>query len=103
MLCAQRECSATWLQEVDAAVNTYPGERTFTAIGEGTQDFKQSMVQCVEDGLQRSVHPEAVKVRASVGNKYFSVKIGPVVVQDPDEVIAVYTNMKKDGRMRWFI
>lgn len=88
---------------MDEAVNKYPAHRVFTAIGEGSDDFRDSMVRCVEVALNCQVHPEAVIVRPSKKGKYSSVKIGPMVVADAGEVVAVYQSMKADIRMKWFL
>jgi putative lipoic acid-binding regulatory protein len=90
-------------KEVDDAVNEYPCERVFTAIGEGSKDFKETMVAAVEQAINCTVHPEAVVVRPSKKGRYFSVRIGPVVVADAAEVVAVYSKMKEDSRMKWFL
>jgi putative lipoic acid-binding regulatory protein len=91
------------LQQVDEAVNKYPCHRVFTAIGPGSNDFKHSMVASVESALNCKVHPEAIEVKASRTGKYFSVRIGPMMVSDAEEVIAVYRSMKQDERMKWFL
>jgi putative lipoic acid-binding regulatory protein len=67
------------LQEVDEAVNEYPCQRVFTAIGIQDGAFRDDMVACVEQVLNCSVHPEAVVERPSSGGKYVSVRIGPVI------------------------
>lgn len=91
------------VQEVDEAVNEYPCERVFTAIGDATPGFKENMVVCVENALNCKVHPESIQVRQSSGSKYVSIKVGPVIVSNADEVVAVYTFMKEDQRLKWFI
>lgn len=91
------------VQEVDQAVNEYPCERIFTAIGDATPGFKDNMIACVEKALNFKVHPESILERQSSGSKYISIKIGPVIVSNADEVVAVYTAMKKDERLKWFI
>jgi putative lipoic acid-binding regulatory protein len=91
------------LQEVDAAINEYPCKRVFTAIGVQDDDFSDSMVKCVEATLNCCVHPEAVVVKPSSGGKYASVRIGPVIVSNSDEVVAVFNGMKADNRLKWFL
>eukprot|EP00892_Ulva_mutabilis_P004820 jgi/Ulvmu1/270/UM001_0274.1 len=90
-------------REVDEAVNEYPCERVFTAIGDATPGFRETMVASVEKALNCKVHPESIQERQSSGSKYVSIKVGPVIVSNADEVIAVYTSMKADERLRWFI
>lgn len=60
--------------------------RSFTAIGTGGNEFMQSMVQLVE-GHVGPVHMECVACRLSGKGSYTSVRIGPVVVNDADQVI----------------
>jgi putative lipoic acid-binding regulatory protein len=91
------------VQAVDEAVNNYPCERVFTAIGEGSVDFKAAMVSCVEEGLNCTVCAERVVVRPSSGGKYQSVRIGPVIVAHAGKVIDVFALMKKDQRLKWFL
>lgn len=88
---------------MDQAVNEYPCERVFTAIGEATPGFQENMIACVEKALNFQVHPESIQVRQSSASKYVSIKIGPVIVSSGDEVVAVYTSMKEDERLKWFI
>ena len=91
------------MQEVDDVVNEYPCRRSFTAIGEGADDFRNSMVASVENALNTKVHPDAVLVRPSKAGKYVSVKIGPMLISNSNEVMDVFNRMQSDGRMRWFL
>jgi putative lipoic acid-binding regulatory protein len=91
------------VQEVDAAINEYPCSRVFTAIGVQEDDFRDSMVKCVESALNCCVHPDAIVVKPSSGGKYASIRIGPVVVSNSDEVVAVFNGMKADERLKWFL
>ena len=91
------------LQEVDEAINEYPCKRVFTAIGLQDDDFRDSMVKCVETALNCCVHPEAIVVKPSSGGKYASIRIGPVIVSSADEVVAVFNSMKADERLKWFL
>mmetsp|Transcript_28100 Transcript_28100/g.53530 ORF Transcript_28100/g.53530 Transcript_28100/m.53530 type:complete len:193 (-) Transcript_28100:217-795(-) len=90
-------------EELDAKVNDYPIMRGFKAIGTGGDDFVKSMVAQVEKALGRSVPEEVVAVRPSSKGKYVSVNIEPVVVNSGEEVLAVYTAMKEDSRLKWFL
>jgi putative lipoic acid-binding regulatory protein len=67
-------------------VNTYPGQRTFKAIGVGGSDFVQSMVGAVETAVGSPIHEESVQHRLSARGSYISVTIGPVIVQNRDQV-----------------
>lgn len=91
------------MQQVDEAVNEYPCDRTFVAIGEHTEDFKVSMVRSVEIALNCTVQDEEITVRGSKAGKYASVKIGPMRVAHSGEVVEVYQRMKSDKRMRYFL
>jgi putative lipoic acid-binding regulatory protein len=91
------------VQAVDEAVNKYPCERVFTAIGEGSADFKEAMVSCVEEGLDCTVSSDRIEVRPSRGGKYQSIRIGPMVVAHAGNVMDVFALMKKDHRLKWFL
>lgn len=78
---AVRSTSAAW----SCQVNKYPGQRTFTAIGTGGDDFKATMLAAVES-VVGTVHMECVAERPSSGGKYVSVRIGPVWVESADQV-----------------
>lgn len=66
-------------------VNKYPIQRSFTAIGSGGDEFRQSIVGYVER-VVGSVHVECVAQRASSGGKYLSVTVGPVWLENGDQV-----------------
>lgn len=91
------------VQEVDKAVNEYPGERTFTFIGEASPGFTTSMIGVIETAVQFKVHEEAVRVRPSSTGKYHSVKVGPVVVSTPEQVKQIFNTAKADSRLKWFL
>ena len=82
-------------------VNEYPGQRTFKAIGSGGDDFVVSMERSVAS-VVGTVHAECVSHRFSAQGKYVSVTVGPVWVESPEQVLAIYENMKADGRLRFF-
>jgi len=87
-------------RELDKKVNTYPSQRSFTAIGSGGSDFADSIVSAVERQLG-PVHLECIGQRESSNGKYLSVTVGPVWVQNADQVVSVYANMKQDKRVKW--
>lgn len=91
----------TW-RRLDSKVNKYPMQRSFTAVGTGGQEFRQAMVAAVER-VVGSVHEECVSERHSSQRKYISVTVGPVWIQNGDQIIAVYANMKEDGRAKYII
>lgn len=70
-------------------VNKYPCQRVFNAIGTGGDDFKAKMMQAVES-VVGTIHVECVSERPSSGGKYVSVRIGPVWVENADQVGALY-------------
>lgn len=69
-------------------VNKYPGQRTFTAIGTGGTEFKEKIVNVVESHLG-PVHVECISERESSNGKYLSVKVGPVWVENADQVTII--------------
>jgi putative lipoic acid-binding regulatory protein len=70
---------------VPLQVNKYPCQRVFNAIGTGGDDFKAQMMQAVES-VVGTIHVECVSERPSSGGKYVSVRIGPVWVENADQV-----------------
>eukprot|EP00879_Flechtneria_rotunda_P009868 GHRR01010320.1.p1 GENE.GHRR01010320.1~~GHRR01010320.1.p1 ORF type:complete len:167 (+),score=33.02 GHRR01010320.1:240-740(+) len=92
---------AEW-RKIDKKVNKYPGQRTFTAIGTGGDDFKAAMLSAVWL-VVGTVHQECVSERPSSGGKYISVRIGPVWVESADQVVEVFRNMREDSRLKWYM
>jgi putative lipoic acid-binding regulatory protein len=70
---------------VPTQINKYPAQRTFTAIGSGGEEFAKTMVAAVES-VVGGVHMECIAQTPSSGNKYLSVRIGPVWVKNADQV-----------------
>jgi putative lipoic acid-binding regulatory protein len=93
------ESEEKW-RELDQQVNEYPGQRTFKAIGSGGEDFVASMTAAVAAQVG-TVHAECVSRRAK--GKWVSVTVGPVWVETPEQVLAIYEAMKDDGRLKFFI
>lgn len=87
-------------RELDQQVNEYPGQRTFKAIGSGGEDFVASMTAAVAAQVG-TVHAECVARRAK--GKWISVTVGPVWVETPEQVLAIFEAMKADGRLKFFI
>lgn len=81
-------------------VNEYPGPRIFKAIGEASTDFERSMVAAVED-VVGSISGDRVTQRHSKNGKFVTVTIGPVYMEDAEQVIAVYRNMQQDKRLKF--
>jgi putative lipoic acid-binding regulatory protein len=73
------------LIHVPLQVNKYPCQRVFNAIGTGGDDFRAKMMQAVES-VVGTIHVECVSERPSSGGKYVSVRIGPVWVENADQV-----------------
>jgi putative lipoic acid-binding regulatory protein len=69
-----------------AQVNTYPGYRSFKAIGVGGGAFVQAMVNAVESVIGEPVHEECVQERPSSKGSYISVTVGPVLMHNRDQV-----------------
>lgn len=95
------ESEEKW-RELDSQVNEYPGQRFFKAIGAGGDDFIEAMTTCVESVVGK-VHEECVSSRWSAKGNYVSVTVGPVWVENPDQVLAIYNAMKEDGRLKFYI
>eukprot|EP00262_Sarcandra_glabra_P018660 TRINITY_DN6781_c0_g2_i1.p1 TRINITY_DN6781_c0_g2~~TRINITY_DN6781_c0_g2_i1.p1 ORF type:complete len:209 (-),score=20.45 TRINITY_DN6781_c0_g2_i1:477-1079(-) len=91
-----------WLA-LDQKVNSYPTVRGFTAIGTGGDDFVQAMVVAVESVLQQRIPEGHVTQKLSSRGKYVSVNIGPVRVVSSEQVQAVYSAMRRDDRMKYFL
>lgn len=81
-------------------VNEYPCARIFKAIGEASDDFERCMVAAVEDVVGR-ISNDRVTQRLSKTGKFVTVTIGPVCMEDADQVIAVYRNMQQDKRLKF--
>ena len=75
--------------------------RPFCAIGSGGYDFVSSIVEKVELALGRTVPKDKILTRPSKEGKWVSVKIGPLYVEDKETVVAVYTEIKKETRVRY--
>lgn len=95
------ESEDAW-RRLDQKVNKYPIQRSFTAIGTGGQSFKAAMVAVVES-VVGPVHCECISERHSSQKSYLSVTIGPVWVENGDQIIAIYAKMKEDKRAKWII
>lgn len=89
-------------RRLDKKVNKYPIQRSFTAIGTGGQEFRKAMVAAVESVVGQ-VHYECIAEKHSSKGAYISVTIGPVWVENSDQIIAIYGKLKDDGRAKWII
>ncbi|PNH04281.1 hypothetical protein TSOC_009575 [Tetrabaena socialis] len=99
----QAAAAVDWTEDwkrVDAKVNTYPDTRLFTAVGSGGEEFRDAMVACVEAVIGARA---PVSVRPSSQGKYLSVRVGPVVVQNRDQVLAVFLKMREDKRLKFHL
>ncbi|KAG2445914.1 hypothetical protein HXX76_000517 [Chlamydomonas incerta] len=100
---ASATSSQDWIEDwrrSDAKVNKYPDMREFTAVGAGGEDFKAAMVKCVEDVVGG---PAPVTTRESSGGNYVSVRVGPVRVESPEQVLSVFLAMRKDKRLKFHL
>lgn len=99
---APLEFDEKW-RELDAKVNEYPCARKFQAIGVDDGRFVNDVRAIVSDALGgREVHPENVTQRASSKGKYVSANV-TIEMQSGDEVIAVYTALKANKRVLWYL
>lgn len=89
-------------RDLDSKVNKYPGQRTFTAIGTGGVEFESDMVAAVASVLG-PIHSDFVSSRPSSKGAYVSVRIGPVWVTSAEQVISIYTTMKGNPRLKWYM
>lgn len=85
-------------------VNKYPCMRSFQAIGVTDPAFKSDMVAAVSS-VVGTIHVECVSERPSKGGKYTAVRIGPVHVQNSDQVIQIFEKIKEAGgsRLKWYM
>lgn len=99
LLLINDESEENW-RLLDSKVNKYPGQRDFTAIGTGGDSFKSAMIEAVAS-VVGNVHCECVAEKAR--GRYISVTVGPVWVENADQVIQIYNNMKEDARLKWYL
>lgn len=59
------------------------------------------MVACVEKVVGQ-VHEECVSSRLSGKGNYISVTFS-VWIETPDQILSIYEEMKKDGRLKFYI
>ena len=79
----------------------------FKGIGT-TGDDASAFAAAIVDAVASVVGPvdaAAVQTRESSGGKYVSVSVGPVTVQNGDEVVAVYAAMKERAgpALKWYL
>ena len=67
-------------------VNTYPGHRSFKAIGVGGESFVQAMTLAIESVVGGPIHEECIQQRPSAKGSYISVTLGPILIQNTDQV-----------------
>ena len=97
------DASAEAWQEVDEKVNQYPILREFQAIGSGGDDFRQAMTAAVASVVGYDIPDSKVSLRWSSKKKYCSVTIGPIEVATREQLTAIYTAMRSDTRVRWWM
>ncbi len=66
-------------------VNVYPDQRVFKAIGVGEEGFVNEMVTAVSS-VTGKITSDCISQRPSAKGKYISVTIGPVWVQNAEQV-----------------
>ena len=67
-------------------MNEYPGQRSFKAIGTGGEEFVSGIVAAIEGAVGGRVQPDLVNSRPSREGKYVSVSVGPVWVENSEQV-----------------
>jgi putative lipoic acid-binding regulatory protein len=92
---------ASW-RALDEKVNVYPCEREFKAIGTGGEDFVLSMMAAAAAVTGEQLLRDKVVVRPSRTGKYLAVNLY-VLVQDGEQVMAIFQRMQADTRMRFFL
>jgi putative lipoic acid-binding regulatory protein len=95
---------AEW-RKIDKKVNKYPGPREFKAIGvdelaDDGSTFAAAMARCVTS-VVGPVHVECVQSVPSRNGTYVAVRIGPVFVHSPEQVIEIFNNFKRDKRVKF--
>eukprot|EP00798_Chlamydomonas_sp_ICE-L_P030058 gene30058-35026_t len=86
---------------MDKKVNKYPGLRSFTVIGEGGPAYRSAMVEAIQSVVGKPIPEDNVKERESSGAKYLSVTIGPVMVEDADQVVTIFSAVRADSRTKY--
>jgi len=91
-------------KKLDSKVNKYPCTRTFQAIGTADATFQADIVAAVTT-VTGPVHVECVSARPSSGGKYTAVRVGPVHIQNADQVVTIFERIKEAGgsRLKWFM
>ncbi|KAK9829958.1 hypothetical protein WJX72_008869 [[Myrmecia] bisecta] len=77
----QGENSQEKWRQLDEKVNTYPMQREFKAIGTGGDDFAQAVVAAISE-VVGPIKDSAVSQRLSSQQKYTSVTVGPVWIDN---------------------
>lgn len=95
---------AEW-RRIDKKVNKYPAAREFKAIGvdelaDDGSTFAAAMTRCVTS-VVGPVHVECVSTSPSRNGTYVAVRIGPVYVHSPEQVIEIFKNFQADARCKF--
>lgn len=95
---------AEW-RRIDKKVNKYPAAREFKAIGvdelgEDESTFAAAMTRCVTS-VVGPIHVECVSTSPSRTGAYVAVRIGPVYVHSPEQVIEIFKNFQSDARCKF--
>jgi putative lipoic acid-binding regulatory protein len=95
---------AEW-RRIDKKVNKYPAAREFKAIGADElgadgSTFAAAMTRCVTS-VVGPVHVECVSTSPSRTGAYVAVRIGPVYVHSPEQVIEIFKNFQSDARCKF--
>jgi len=87
--------------ELRKVIIEYPDERTFVAIGIHDAEYVTAMAAAAQEVLGVPIDPSTLKTRPSSNGKYLSVHIGPVTVASEEQVVAVYTALRRDARTKY--
>ena len=87
---------------LDQKVNQYPCVREFKCIGSGGEDFVASMMAAAQGVTGLALRREEVVVRASKTGKYSAVNLY-LEVGSGEEVMAIFSALQKDARLRFFL
>lgn len=101
MLGLQDTDEESW-RVLDQKVNQYPCVREFKCIGSGGEDFVASMMAAAQGVTGLALCREEVVVRASKTGKYSAVNLY-LEVGSGEEVMAIFSALQKDARLRFFL
>lgn len=78
-------------------------ENRFKAIGIDDGALKEDMRELVDRNVASDVLVSEPFTRPSRNGNYVAVSVGPVRVDDREQVVEICTTMQSDSRVRWVI